>query len=142
VVVTQLRTQWQQRIQQGYAELAAAHALAEQVMANERAFNKSIDKQMAANRAAAASSANSGGYLRDDDSGGGGGAKRSVNDKFDDLYRGVDTTDDPFWGQSQHSNLEKYHWTDGYGNYRDSNDPGYTPSQTEAGDWKLMPESP
>jgi hypothetical protein len=49
--------------------------------------------------------------------------------------------DDPFWGQSQHSNLEKYHWTDGYGNYVNSNDPNYNPSADNPGNWQLMQES-
>jgi hypothetical protein len=53
----------------------------------------------------------------------------------------VDTVDDPFWGQSQHSNLEKYHWTDGYGNYVNANDPTYNPSADNPGNWTLMQES-
>jgi hypothetical protein len=36
----------------------------------------------------------------------------------------LSTTDDPFC-QSQDSELEKYHSTDGYGNYVNSNDPNY-----------------
>ena len=59
----------------------------------------------------------------------------------DDLIRGVTTTDDPMYGTSQHSNLYDYHWTDGYGNYRNSNDPNFNPSQFEAGNWQLTQET-
>jgi hypothetical protein len=46
------------------------------------------------------------------------------------------------YGTSQHSFMEQYHWTDGYGNYRDSNDPNYDPSQNESGKWQLLPPAP
>jgi hypothetical protein len=125
-----LRQGVEQKIRQGYAQIEASKKMAADVMANEAAFDKSINQQMA--------------YLR---TGAGGGADggsspgRSSFDKMDDNIRGVDTTDDPFWGQSQHSNLEKYHWTDGYGNYVDADDPNYSPSQDNPGNWQLMQES-
>ena len=50
----------------------------------------------------------------------------------------VDTVDDPYYGTSQHAYTEKYHWTDGYGSYRNSNDATYNPNQTEKGDWQIM----
>jgi hypothetical protein len=130
-IQTVLRQRVQQKIQQGYAQIEASKKMAADVMANEAAFDKSIDQQMA--------------YLRTGAGGGEGGSAgspgRSSFDKADDVIRGVDTTDDPFWGQSQHSNLEQYHWTDGYGNYVNTNDPNYNPSQDRAGDWQLMQES-
>ena len=58
-----------------------------------------------------------------------------------DYIRGVDTTDDPFYGTSQHSSNESYHWTDGYGSYRNSNDSSYNPNQNENGNWQLMKQS-
>jgi len=64
-----------------------------------------------------------------------------VNDKFDDLVRGVDTTNDPLTGTSQHSYMEQYHWTDGFGNYRNTNDPNYDPSKDNAGTWQLMTQA-
>jgi hypothetical protein len=36
---------------------------------------------------------------------------------------------------------EKFQWTDGYGNYRNSNDVSYDPNQHENGNWQLMPLS-
>jgi hypothetical protein len=122
-----LQQQVAQKIKQGYAQIEASHQVMQQVMANEAAFDKQIaqfDASLRANPAA-----------------GGSGGGRSVWDKFDDNIRGVDTVDDPFWGQSQHSNLEKYHWTDGYGNYVNSNDPNYNPSADNPGNWQLMQES-
>jgi hypothetical protein len=70
-----------------------------------------------------------------------GGSGRSSNDKFDDYVRGVDTTDDPYYGTSQHSANESYHWTDGYGSYRNANDSSYNPNQNENGNWQLMKQS-
>jgi hypothetical protein len=124
-----LRQGVQQKVKQGYAQIEASKKMAADVMANEAAFDKTVNQQMA--------------YLRSGAGGGGGGSSpgRSSFDKMDDNIRGVDTTDDPFWGQSQHSNLEQYHWTDGYGNYANTNDPNYNPSQDNPGNWQLMQES-
>jgi len=69
------------------------------------------------------------------------GSARSENDKFDDYIRGVDTVDDPYWGTSQHSSTEKYHWTDGYGSYRNSSAGDYDPNKSEKGQWQLMPSA-
>jgi len=126
---TLLRQQVAEKIKQGYAQIEAAHQIMQQVMANEAAFDQQIaqfDATLRTNPAAGGGSTSGG---------------RTVWDKFDDNIRGVDTTDDPFWGQSQHSNLEKYHWTDGYGNYVNSNDPNYNPSADNPGNWTLMQES-
>ena len=121
-----------QRLKQGYDQLRAAEALREQVMKNEGEFNRAIEAQMAANREGG------GGRSFDSSSPDGTGGGRSVADKWDDLYRGVDTTNDPVTGTSQHSFMEQYHWTDGFGNYRNSNDPNYDPSKDEPGNWQLM----
>ena len=48
-------------------------------------------------------------------------------DGYDDYIRGVQTMNDPVTGTSQHCLNEQYHWTDGYGNYRYSNDASYDP---------------
>jgi len=131
-IKSMLREQVAQKIKQGYAQIEAAHQVMQQVMANEAAF----DKQVAQFDASLRASPGGGGA-----GGPGSGGGRSVWDKFDDNIRGVDTVDDPFWGQSQHSNLEKYHWTDGYGNYVNTNDPSYNPSADNPGNWTLMQES-
>jgi len=116
-----LQAQLNSWIQQGYNQIAAAAALSKQISANNDAMLASIDNQLAAERQSSSR---------------GGG--RSAADKFDDYIRGVETTDDPYHGTSQHSHNETYHWTDGYGDYRNSNDPGYNPNQHENGNWQLM----
>jgi hypothetical protein len=116
-----------QKLKQGYDQIQASHALAQQVMNNEASFDKGVDAQIAANRASAAGG------------GGSSGGGRTVFDKADDLYRGVDTVNDPSTGDTtQRSFMNQYHWTDGFGNYRDTNDPNYDPSKDNAGNWTLM----
>ncbi len=120
-----LSQQFNQQLQAGYDQIAAAGRLSKQISANNDAMIASIDRQMQA------SHTSSGG-------GGGGGSTRNGNDNFDDYIRGVETVNDPYYGTSQHSINEQYHWTDGYGNYRNSNDATYDPNHHENGDWTLM----
>lgn len=120
-----LAEQFNRQLQAGYDQIEAAGRLSHQISANNDAMLASIDARLQASRAGS----------------GGGAAERSANDKFDDYVRGVTTTDDPYHGTSQHSSNENYHWTDGYGSYRNSNDPSYNPGQNVSGNWTLMPES-
>ena len=119
-----------QKLQQGWDQIRAADAIMDQTMKQQAAFQANFDKQEEAFR-------NSGGvddsYLRD-------GGKRSAADHFDDLIRGVDTVNDPSTGgTTQLSNLGQYHFTDGFGNYRTTDDPNYTPEKAgEVGSWQLM----
>jgi len=53
----------------------------------------------------------------------------------------VDTVKDPYYGTSQHSSTDQYHWTDGYGSYRHSNDPSGDPNRTEIGTWQRMEQA-
>jgi hypothetical protein len=118
-----LAQQFNAQLKAGYDQIAAAGRLSKQISANNDAMIASIDQQLQASRTS---------------SGGGGGGSRSSNDNFDDYIRGVETVNDPYYGTSQHSINEQYHWTDGYGNYRHSNDGTYNPNQHENGDWQLM----
>jgi Cysteine rich repeat len=119
-----------QKMKQGWDQLRAAQAISEQTMRQQAAFQANFDKQEEAFR-------NSGGvddsFLRD-------GGKRSASDHWDDLIRGVDTVNDPSTGgTTQLSNLGQYHFTDGFGNYRTTDDPNYTPEKAgEVGSWQLM----
>ncbi len=119
-----------QKMKQGWDQLRAAQAIMEQTMKQQAAFQANFDKQEEAFR-------NSGGvddsFLRD-------GGKRSSADHWDDLIRGVDTVNDPSTGgTTQLSNLGQYHFTDGFGNYRTSDDPNYTPEKAgEVGSWQVM----
>lgn len=131
-----LLADFSQKLKQGYNQLQAAQAIMQQTMQQEKAFQANFDKQEAAFRS-------SGGvddsWLRDG-SGSGGEAKRSSSDHFDDLVRGVDTVNDPSTGgTTQLTNQGQYHFTDGFGNYRTSDDPNYTPEKAgEVGSWQQM----
>ncbi len=119
-----LQEEFNRQLQAGYDQIAAAARLSRQISANNDAMIASIDHQLQTSRSS--TSASSG---------------RSSAEKFDDYIRGVETVDDPYYGTSQHSYNQQHHWTDGYGNYRHSNDSTYTPNQTEAGNWQLMEPS-
>ena len=107
-------------MQRGYAQIAAAAQLSRQISANNDAMLANIDRQLAQSRTATV------------------GAGRSPEDKFSDYMRGVDTLDDPYYGSTQLSNTQQFHWTDGFGSYRNSNDVSYNPNQSEVGNWTPM----
>jgi len=121
-VLAFLAEQFNRQLQAGYDSIAAAGQLSRQISANNDAMIASIDRQLQTARSSRSSAS----------------ASRSANDKFSDYIRGVDTMDDPYYGTSQHAYTEKYHWTDGYGSYRNSNEAGYDPNQHEKGNWQLM----
>jgi Cysteine rich repeat len=135
-----LLADFNQKLKEGDDQLRAAQAIMEQTMKQQAAFQANFDKQEEAFR-------NSPGVddsnLRD---GGGssGGGKRSSSDHFDDLIRGVDTVNDPSTGgTTQLSNQGQYHFTDGFGNYRTTDDPNYTPEKAgEVGSWQVMSAAP
>jgi hypothetical protein len=128
-VKQRLSAQYSSAMRASAAEVAAARQRSAQLTASENQFLANVDRSLVASRTS--SSAGSG-------DGGGGGATRTGNDAQDDYIRGVETMNDPDTGTSQHSFLEKYHWTDGYGNYRNSNDASYDPNHAENGNWQLM----
>ena len=117
-----LAEQFNLQLQAGYDQIAAAGRLSQQISANNDAMLASIDSRL--KTSPNGSSVTVGG--------------RGSADKFDDYVRGVETTDDPYYGTSQHANTESYHWTDGYGSYRNTNDGSANPNQTETGNWTLM----
>jgi hypothetical protein len=125
---------YNQKLQQGYDQLRAAQAIMDQTMKQQAAFQANFDKQEEAFRSSPGVDDS---YLRD-------GGKRSAADHWDDLIRGVDTVNDPSTGgTTQLSNLGQYHFTDGFGNYRTSDDPNYTPEKAgEVGSWTQMTAAP
>jgi hypothetical protein len=133
-ITDKMMADFNQKLQQGYDQIRAAQAIMEQTMKQEAAFQANFDKQEEAMRS-------SGGvddsFLRD-------GGARSASDKWDDMIRGVDTVNDPSTGgTTQLSNLGQYHFTDGFGNYRTSDDPNYTPEKAgEVGSWTPMTAAP
>jgi hypothetical protein len=115
-----LAAEFNRQLQAGYDAIAAAGRLSQQISANNDAMLAAIDGQLRASQASS------------------GAAARSANDRFSDYVRGVETVDDPYYGTSQHSYDQQFHWTDGYGTYRHSNDATYDPNHTEVGNWQLM----
>jgi hypothetical protein len=133
-ITDKMLADFNQKLQQGYDQLRAAQAIMDQTMKQQAAFQANFDKQEEAFRS-------SGGvddsYLRD-------GGTRSAADHWDDMIRGVDTVNDPSnGGTTQLSNLGQYHFTDGFGNYRTTDDPNYTPEKAgEVGTWTQMTAAP
>jgi Cysteine rich repeat len=132
-ITEKMLADFNQKLKQGYDQIRAAQAIVAQTMKEQAAFQANFDKQEAALRS-------SGGvddsYLRD-------GGARSAADHWDDMIRGVDTLNDPNGGTTQLSNLGQYHFTDGFGNYRTSDDPNYTPEKAgEVGSWTQMTAAP
>ena len=133
-ITDKMLADFNQKLKQGYDQLRAAQAIVDQTMKQQAAFQANFDKQEEAFRS-------SGGvddsYLRD-------GGARSAADHWDDIIRGVDTVNDPSnGGTTQLSNLGQYHFTDGFGNYRTTDDPNYTPEQAgEVGSWTQMTAAP
>jgi hypothetical protein len=125
-----MQDDFNQKLKQGYDQLRAAQAIVDQTMRQQAAFQANFDKQEEAFRNSPGADDS---YLRD-------GGKRSAADHWDDLIRGVDTVNDPSTGgTTQLSNLGQYHFTDGFGNYRTTDDPNYTPEKAgEVGSWTAM----
>jgi len=118
---TYLAAEFNRQLQAGYDQIAAAAALSREISKNNDTMIASIERQR---QASSATSPNA--------------TTGSEQAKFDDYVRGVDTVDDPYYGTSQHASTEQFHWTDGYGNYRNSNDVTYDPNRSEVGQWQLM----
>jgi hypothetical protein len=120
-----LAEEFDRQLKAGYDNIAAAGRLSKQISANNDAMLARIDKQLAASQTAKRPTGTE-------------AESRTATDRFDDNVRGVETVDDPYWGTTQRSFTEQYHWTDGYGSYKDSNDPTYDPNKNERTAWQLM----
>jgi hypothetical protein len=57
------------------------------------------------------------------------GIRGGAADHWSEMIRGLGTLNDPNGGTTQLSNLGQYHFTDGFGNYRTTDDPNYTPRE-------------
>jgi hypothetical protein len=122
-VMQQLQQQFDQFIQAGYSQIQAAGELSRAISANNDALLAGFEQQRLAARRSSASS---------------DGSSRSPNEGFSEYIRGVETMDDPHWGESQQDYTYKYHWTDGFGNYQHSNDSFFNPNMGSSQDWTLM----
>lgn len=126
---TYLADQFNRQLKADYDGIAAAGRLSRQLSANSDAFLAAIDRQLQSQSSSSTGS-------------GDAGEARSSADNFDDYIRGVDTVDDPYYGTSQQSSNQQFHWTDGYGSYRNTNDASYDPNHSENGSWQLMKNVP
>lgn len=133
----QMTASFNQKLQQGYDQIRASQAIDAETQKQQAAFQANFDKQDAALRTTTFDD----NWLRTSGGGAsGGGGTRSSFDKGDDNIRGVDTMNDPSTGgTTQLSNAGQYHFTDGFGNYRTTDDPNYTPEKAgEVGSWTQM----
>ncbi len=112
---------------QGYARIAAAGELSRRISANNDAMLSNMQTRRAAEnqRDAARRAAGSG---------------DGRNTGFSDYIRGIERVNNPYGGESEVSSQKGYHWTDGNGNYRGSNDPSFNPNVGAGGGptWRRM----
>jgi hypothetical protein len=134
----QILASFNQKLQQGYDQLRAAQAVMSQVQAQEKEFNKGIDKFDQNLRTASFDDS----WLRTTGGGASGsGGHLSSTDRTSNLLRGEDTVQDPTssTGTTQLSNAGDYHYTNGLGDYRTYSDPNMTPEKAgESGSWTPM----
>ena len=127
-VEQQIGREFNRLIAQGYAQIQAAAQLSKTISANNDAMlgamqaQRQAQAQREAGRRAAASTA------------------QSPNDAFSQYLRGTERMKDPYRGESDQSYHQKYHWTDGGGNYRSSNDSTFNPNIGAGGgvNWQRM----
>jgi hypothetical protein len=122
-VMQQLQQQFDRYIQAGYSQIQAAGRLSAAISATNDAMLAGFEQQRIAARQSSASSR---------------GSSRSSTDGFSEYIRGVETMEDPQWGESQQDYTYRYHWTDGYGNYQHSNDSFFNPNIGSSQNWTLM----
>jgi hypothetical protein len=134
----QILASFNQKLQQGYDQLRAAQAVMSQVQAQEKEFNKGIDKFDQNLRTSTFDDS----WLRTTGGGSSGsGGQLSSTDRTSNLLRGEDTVQDPAssTGTTQLSNAGDYHYTNGLGDYRTYSDPNMTPEKAgESGSWTPM----
>ena len=124
--------QYDAYLQRGYDSIYAAGQLSRSISANNDALLSSMQQQRAAQtRADAARRAAAGGGT-------------SPNDAFSQYIRGTTRMNDPYWGTSERDSNYRYHWTDGQGNYRASNDAGFNPNVGAGSgpNWQRMEPAP
>jgi len=125
-ILQELKMQFDQYIAMGYAQIQAAGQMSRFISANNDALLNSMEQQRLAARRSSRPA------------GGGPSSDRSATDGFDEYIRGVETVEDPYWGESRQDSSYRYHWTDGFGNYRHSNDAFFNPNYGSNQTWTLM----
>jgi hypothetical protein len=138
----QMLAAFNQKLQQGYDQIRAGQAAMAQMQVREKELNAMVAKTDANLRSPGFNDD----WLRTSGGGGSGGGngQRGAAAQFSDNIRGVDNLNDASTGGTiQLSNAGQYHFTDGFGNYRTSDDPNYTPEKNgEVGSWTQMTAAP
>lgn len=113
-VQQQINDEFNRNIARGYAQIQAAAQMSRTISANNDAMLASMQaqRQIQAQRDAAMRAA----------------SQTASGNGFSDYLRGTTRMRDPYWGESAQSSAHSYHWTDGQGNYRASNDPTFNPN--------------
>ncbi|TRV02699.1 MAG: zinc ribbon domain-containing protein [Microcystis wesenbergii Mw_QC_B_20070930_S4] len=124
-ILQELQMQFNQYIQMGYSQIQDAGQLSRAISANSDAWLSAFEQQRQAARQSSHSSSSS-------------SSDRSPSDAFSEYIRGVETCDDPYYGESQQDYNYSYHWTDGFGNYQHSNDPFFNPNIGSNQNWTFM----
>jgi len=127
-VMQQLQAQFDQHIQMGYSQIQAAGQLSRSISAVNDAMLHTFQQQ----RQAAYHSSHASNHS----------TNHSPNDRFSDSVRGVETVEDPYWGESQQDANYQYHWTNSQGNYQHSDDPFFNPNIGSTQSWTLMKPKP
>ena len=115
-VQNHLNAEFNRNLARGYAQIAAAGALSRSISRNNDAMINALATQRAATNR----------------------SMDRINDNFDQYIRGTERMQDPYWGTSEQSYMNKYHWTNGQGEYQHSNDAGFNPNTNSNQHWQLM----
>ncbi|MGH8504151.1 MAG: hypothetical protein ACREVE_17180 [Gammaproteobacteria bacterium] len=118
-VSQQIQAEFDRLLAQGYAQIEAAGRISQQISANNDAMLGMIESQRRTQASGSTPTA------------------ASSTDSFR-----VETLEDSYWGESQQPYDYQYHWTDGFGNSRHSNDAGYNPNIGSSQNWELMEPAP
>jgi hypothetical protein len=125
----EIGARFNKQIARNYQQIAAAGARSRQISAQSDAFLARVDAERVASNQASASQRAAASQS---------GSFDKANDDFDQYIRGTEKMEDPYWGTSERSYNNQYHWTDGFGNYQDTNDATFDPNQHSNGNWQRM----
>lgn len=133
--VTQyLGQEFNAQLARDYAGIQAAGRLSRQISAQNDAWLANFEQQRKA------SDRQMDQFMTDMQSQ--GDAYDKANENFSDYMRGTEKMKDPYWGESDQPYDYQYHWTDGSGNYKHSNNLGDNPNVGSTQNWELMQPVP
>jgi len=125
-----LAREFNAQLARDYAGIKAAGQLSRQISAQNDAWLANFEQQRIA------SDRQMDQFMADMQSQ--GDAYDKANENFSQYMRGTEKMQDPYWEESDQPYDYQYHWTDGSGNYRHSNDLGDDPNLGSTQNWVLM----